>query len=183
MSGHCFQSRLLSEEALDGRMEDAVGDPFVVSEGADGVSQLAVLGLQDLDPSSPLQGGRVYTLPGGNVVDDDERVMRRAEKLSLPREQEYMRIAIARSLVNPRSPRSRRRKSGFLKKFFRKYCSLWWCFICLTNLILEIEDLKMRMATHYSQYMIFQTRPCPHCLLFTGGVGYKSQSSSDSSLL
>ena len=43
-------------------------------------------------------------------------------------------------------------------------------FYLFDYLILEIEDLKMRMAAHYLQYMIFQTRPCPHCLLFTGGV-------------
>ena len=26
------------------------------------------------------------------------------------------------------------------------------------------------LSAHYLQYMIFQTRPCPRCLLFTGGV-------------
>ena len=77
-----------------------------------------------LDPSLAVQPGAVYSLPpdgaAGGGGEDDDRVMRRALRLGLPGEQEHMRMAIARSLVRPRSPRVRRNKAGILSRMLRR---------------------------------------------------------------
>ena len=78
-------------------------------------------GLSVLNPVQHLQRGVVYAVPdvdvhGATVVD--KNVLKRAERLHLPREQEHMRLAIAKSLVKPRSPRPR--KSGLLNKILKR---------------------------------------------------------------
>ena len=63
----------------------------------------------------------MYAVPemdvdGAGVVD--RNVLKKAERLHLPREQEHMRLAIAKSLVKPRSPRPR--KSGLLNRILKR---------------------------------------------------------------
>ena len=64
-----------------------------------------------------------YTLPvvhSEGAAGVSERVLRRAEKLQLSLQQEYMQIGIAQTLVKPRSPKSKRDKSGILNRILKR---------------------------------------------------------------
>ena len=75
-----------------------------------------------IGPSESIQPGMVCSVPDSVVAAPpvDCRVLRRAEKLCLPPEQEHMWLLIARSLVTRklRSPKSCS-KSGFLCRILK----------------------------------------------------------------
>ena len=51
----------------------------------------------------------------------DRRVLKKARQLHLRRDQEHMRLGIARALLKPRSPRSSKDKSGVFHRLFKRF--------------------------------------------------------------
>ena len=81
------------------------------------------MGLQVMDPDACLQEGAVCLLPpvsAGVGHGERTKVMKRAEQLGLPANQEYMRVPIARALVGDKPAKSKKSKLGAFNSFLRK---------------------------------------------------------------
>ena len=114
-------SRQVSDVSSGGRLELSHVSGMTLPSHLGVDHSLKPPGLSVLNPVQQLQRGVVYAVPDVDVHSAtvvDKNVLKRAERLHLPREQEHMRLAIAKSLVKPRSPRPR--KSGLLNKILKR---------------------------------------------------------------